>query len=354
MMENARKIKSRLWRHLAVAGSCALVLALVIPFIGGDLDVRQALSARPWQAATSPAATIFWQTRIPRVLAALGCGAALAMAGVVFQAALRNPLAEPYILGVSGGAALGKALVVLAATGGSTGALLGLTNLGAFLGALAPIFVLHLVGRWRRRWSSTTILLAGVVMNVFASALLLLIQYFSDFTIVRQMFAWMLGGVDIVGYAPLAVVWPTVAVGAVLLTWCGRSLNVVTLGTVTATHLGVDVRRLMTLVLWIAALLTAVSVAVAGPIGFVGLIVPHIVRSLVSSDHRLLLPLSAVYGGITLLVCDFLGWRGLELLQRAGIATGQSSEIPVGIITACIGGPFFLWVLFRDQRSVEE
>ncbi len=344
----------RLVRHVVVGGGLTLLIACCLPFVGGSLDIREAISTPPWHVAPSPAALIFWQTRVPRVLAALGCGAALAMAGVVFQAILRNPLAEPYILGVSGGAALGKALVVVLASGLSAGTLLGLTNLGAFAGAIAPIFILHLLGRWQRHWSATTILLAGVVMNVLASALLLLLQYFSDFTLVRQMFAWMLGGLDIVGYSLLVFLWPAVLAGGVVLLFCGRALNAMTLGPLMAAQLGVDVRKVGTHVIWVAALLTAMSVAVAGPIGFVGLIVPHIVRTLVSSDHRLLVPLAGIYGGLTLLVCDFLGWRCMELLGRLGLLSLNVTEIPVGIITACLGGPLFLWVLFRHQRSYED
>lgn len=334
---------------LVVAG----VLVVGIPLAGSGIDLWEALREGPLASQPSPSGIIFWQTRFPRVLAAFGCGAALAMAGVVFQAVLRNPLAEPYILGVSGGAALGKAIVLLLA-GGFQGMLIGMTNAGAFVGALAPIFVLHMLRRQRRLWSPETVLLAGVVMNVLASALLLLIQFFSDFTLVRQMFAWTLGGLDIVGYKPLVVLWPVVILGVVGLTWLGRAMNVLTLGTTMATHLGIDVRRVVTAAIWGAALLTAASVAVAGPIGFIGLIVPHILRTFVGSDHRCVIPLSAIYGGVFLLVCDFIGWRGLELLAQIGLVHGHPNEIPVGIITACIGGIFFLFLLFRrEERETE-
>ncbi|MGC8840945.1 MAG: FecCD family ABC transporter permease [Candidatus Sumerlaeaceae bacterium] len=345
---------------LNTAGSLALhvnigliltsVLVLAIPFVGSGVDVWSALREGPFAEQPSPSGMIFWQTRLPRVLAALGSGAALAMAGVAFQAILRNPLAEPYILGISGGAALGKAVVLLLA-GGVQGALIGMTNGGAFLGALAPVLILHGLRRRRRHWSSETVLLAGVVMNVLASALLLLIQFFSDFTLVRQMFAWTLGGLDIVGYQPLVVLWPAVILGGVILTWLGRALNVLALGTMMATHLGVNVHRVVAGAVWLGALLTATSVAVAGPIGFVGLLVPHILRAFVGSDHRRLIPLSAIYGGLFLLVCDFLGWRGLELFALAGVFHGHPSEIPVGIITACVGGIFFLWLLFRREDN---
>lgn len=344
----------RLALHFSVGGLFALLLAVGVPFVGGEIHLAEALRTPPWSADLSPSAMIFWQTRLPRVLASLGCGAALAMAGVVFQAVLRNPLAEPYILGVSGGAALGKALLVLFVTGSNL-AILGLSSFAAFGGALVPVAVLHLLSRQRRHWSPETILLGGVVMNVLASALLLLIQFFSDFTVVRQMFTWMLGGLDIVGYTPLTYLWPTVIGATVLLTWLGRQLNILTLGPIAATHLGINVPKLTTRLVWIAALLTAVCVAVAGPIGFVGLIVPHIVRSIVGSDHRLLVPLSALYGGTFLLVCDFLGWRGLELLTQLGVRVGTGGgEIPVGIITACVGGVFFLFILFRRGRTFEE
>lgn len=338
----------RLLSHVAMATVIAVTLVVALPMVGGEISIREALREGPWADKPNPSAVIFWQTRLPRVLAALGCGAALAMAGVVFQAILRNPLAEPYILGVSGGAALGKAVWALVAARAAW-PLLGFSSLAAFLGALVPITVLQFLSTRRRRWNPETLLLAGVVMNVLASALLLLIQFFSDFTLVRQMFTWMLGGLDIVGYGPLAYLCPAVVVAGLALTWAGRHLNILTLGSGMAVHLGVEVRRVVTVSVWLATLLTAFSVAVAGPIGFVGLVVPHIVRSFVGSDHRLLLPLSAFYGGIFLLSCDFLGWRGMELVGRLQGTAGNAGEIPAGIITACTGGVFFLYVLFRRE-----
>jgi iron complex transport system permease protein len=347
--ENNSRLPRLMLAHICLAATIAVVLTLVIPFVGGTINIREVLFSRGTHI--SPSTVVFWQTRLPRVLAALGCGAALSLAGVVFQAVLRNPLAEPYILGVSGGAALGKALVLVLSSMGNV-TFLAFLNVGSFAGALIPLFLLHLIGRKQRCWNPEVFLLAGVVMNVFASALLLLVQYFSDFTLVRQMFAWMLGGLDIVGYAPLAFLWPCVIIGTVILTVLGRGLNVLTLGTTTAMHLGIESRRFVNVVVWIAALLTAVSVAVAGPIGFVGLVIPHIVRNLIGSDHRLLVPLSAFYGGIFLLLCDFLGWRGMEFAARGGVIRPESvAEIPVGIITACLGGPFFLILLFRQERT---
>ncbi|MCX7625874.1 MAG: iron ABC transporter permease [Candidatus Sumerlaeaceae bacterium] len=338
----------RLLAHIVVAAALALGLVIILPTIGGEINLKEALSGGPWSENPAPSSVIFWQTRLPRVLAALGCGAALAMAGAVYQAVLRNPLAEPYILGVSGGAALGKAIWAIIAVQ-STLPLLGFSNIAAFLGAIVPVTLLHLLSTRRRRWNPETLLLAGVVMNVLASALLLLIQFFSDFTLVRQMFTWMLGGLDIVGYAPLAYLWPAVLIGGIILTWAGRHLNILTLGTTMAIHLGVEVKRTVTLCVWLATMLTAFSVAVAGPIGFVGLVVPHLVRALMGSDHRLLVPLSGLYGGIFLLACDFLGWRGMELLSRLNWASRNWGEIPAGIITACTGGLFFLYVLFRRE-----
>lgn len=340
----------RLLLHVAIATAVALTLIIALPMVGGEISIREALKQGPWTDKPNPSAVIFWQTRLPRVLAALGCGAALAMAGVVFQAILRNPLAEPYILGVSGGAALGKAVWALVAARAAW-PLLGLSSLAAFFGALVPISLLQFLSTRRRRWQPETLLLAGVVMNVLASALLLLIQFFSDFTLVRQMFTWMLGGLDIVGYGPLAYLWPAVVVAGAALTWAGRHLNILTLGGGMAVHLGVEVRRVVTVTVWLATVLTAFSVAVAGPIGFVGLVVPHLVRTFIGSDHRLLLPLSGFYGGIFLLSCDFVGWRGMEFVARLQGGVGNAGEIPAGIVTACIGGVFFLYVLFRRETK---
>ncbi|AXA36320.1 Hemin ABC transporter, permease protein [Candidatus Sumerlaea chitinivorans] len=345
----ARKILAQSGLALALG----LVLLIVIPLIGGSISIRSALRYWPWDSQSHPDALVFWQTRLPRVLLAFFAGGCLALAGLVFQAVLRNPLAEPYILGISGGAALGRMIAVLVAWNAANSFYVLPSGL-CFVGALIPIAFLHLVARSVRHYSPVTLLLAGVMLNVFFSALILLIQYFADFTQVQSMFLWMMGGLDVVGYRWLVAMAPLMLGGFIVLLLHSRSLNLLALGMETASHLGIEVRRTVGLLIWTAALLTAVTVAIAGPIGFVGLIVPHILRLLFGADHRLLVPLSALYGGIFLAVCDFLGWRAMEIISWLGVERISSAEIPVGIVTAVVGGPFFLWLLISRWRSSED
>jgi iron complex transport system permease protein len=339
--------------HCTVGTAVAVALALLIPLVGGGISLREALSAWPWRTDGNWHAVVFWQTRIPRVLLALMAGGALAVAGLVFQAVLRNPLAEPYILGISGGAALGKTLAVVIAVGGDA-RFFALMSLFCFAGALAPVALLQAVAAAMRRFSSVTILLIGVMLNVFFSALILLLQYFADFTQVRQLFLWMMGGLDVVGYGWLLSMLPFLLICFAAVVAHSRAMNVLSVDVATAAHLGVDVKRTVTHLIWAGSLLTGIVVALSGPIGFVGLIVPHSLRLVFGSDNRLLAPLCLIYGGVFLLLCDFVGWRGMELLQMAGLPIAQATEIPVGVITAILGGPFFLYLLLSRRRMMRE
>lgn len=331
----------------------AVTALLFLPAIGGDINLLQAFSDGPWRTSASPDAMIFWSTRIPRVLLGLIVGSGLAVAGLVFQAVLRNPLAEPYILGISGGAAFGKMVAVFLGLRGAA-ELLAITPLFCFAGALLPLFVLYTLSRLTRRLSHTTLLLGGVMLNVFFTSLIVLMQYFADLTQVRQMFLWSMGALDVVGYREILVVLPfTILLFGALLTQT-RAMNLLNLDVISAAHLGLNVKRTSNMLLLLGAFLTSLMVAVSGPIGFVGLIVPHALRLVFSSDNRLLAPLCMVYGGVFLAVCDFIGWRGMELLQWAGVPLQQVSEIPVGVITSVLGGPFFFFLLIRSTRERQE
>lgn len=341
--------RSQLLRHLAVAVAVALGVTLLVPLIGGNIRLGRALADGPWGMQNSADALIFWGTRIPRVLLGLLVGGSLAVAGVVFQAILRNPLAEPYILGISGGAALGKMIAMVLALGGAA-VFFSLMPLMCFAGALLPLLLLQALSMRTRRFSAVTILLGGVMLNVFFSSFILLLQYFADFAQVRQLFLWSMGGLDIVGYRQLAIVLPVAVVSLAIIFTQSRAMNLLSLDLCTAAHLGLDVKRSVNLLMWTGSILTSAVVAVSGPIGFVGLIVPHTLRLLFGADNRLLAPLSAVYGGVFLVACDFLGWRGMELLQQAGLPLAQTTEVPVGVVTALLGGPFFLYLLLSGRR----
>jgi iron complex transport system permease protein len=338
-----------LWPTL-LGVACAIGLVLTVPLVGGSISLRAALTAGPGGMDTSTDALIFWGTRLPRVLLGLVVGGSLAVTGLVLQAVLRNPLAEPYILGISTGASLGK-YVALALAAAGFGAAIPLGPVFCFAGALVPMLALQALAARQRRFSAVTILLGGVMLNVFFTALMLLVQFLTDFTQVRAMVVWMMGALDVIGYRQLALATVAMVFCMAVIASQARAMNLLSLGAKTATHLGVNVRVSVGLLLWSATLLTSVMVAVSGPIGFVGLLVPHILRLVFGPDNRLLGPLCAVWGGVFLVVCDFLGWRGLELLQSAGVPIRQTGEIPIGVITSVVGVPAFLALLLRERKG---
>ncbi len=273
--------------------------------------------------------------RLPRILMAALAGAALGASGAAFQAVLRNPLADPYILGVSGGAALGAFL----ATAIGLQALLPflpVREAAAFLGAIMTVGVLFLLSSARGRTVSYPMLLIGVIMNTVYLALILLIETVVDFSRLHGVRLWMIGTIPIEGYGLISGLSVVLVPGVAGLALFGRDLNLMSAGEEAARSLGVTVERTRVLTVVLASLITAAVVSVAGPIGFVGLIVPHAARILFGPDHRLLVPASAIAGAIFLMAAD--------TLARTVMAP---TEIPVGVVTALCGGPFFLWLYRR-------
>lgn len=283
---------------------------------------------------------ILLRARLPRVLFAALVGGALAVSGVTFQAILRNPLASPFTLGISGGGSLGAVLAILL---GWEVSILGfnLLPLASLAGTLAVILIVYGLSRTRRHFSPLTLLLSGVVLNYVCAALILLIHYFSNFTKSFLMMRWMMGGLDIYDYSALLSLLPFFVVGLPVLLFNARLLNVLSAGADWAVSRGVDVNRLITKQYFGASLLTGSVIAFSGPIGFVGLIVPHVLRLLLGADHRLLLPVSFLAGGTFLIVCD--------TISRTILAP---TEIPVGIFTSILGGPFFLWLLITRRKEI--
>ena len=280
-------------------------------------------------------AQIFFIARLPRALAAALVGGTLAAAGVVFQGLLRNPLATPYTLGVSSGAALGAMLAI------TFGAQLpvGSIEVASLTGALAAVLVVYLLATARQQGLSTTVLLlAGVTLNAFFSALILFVQYVSDFAQIFRALRWLMGDLDVVGYRPILSALPLVLIAFVAFVRLARPLNLISLGADAAATRGVDVERAQRIAFFGGSLATGAAVSVGGPIGFVGIIVPHLVRLFVGADHRLVLPASTFFGAAFLVVCD--------VLARTVIAP---VELPVGVVTAVIGGPFFLWLLLGKR-----
>ncbi|HEU4402255.1 MAG TPA: iron ABC transporter permease [Candidatus Polarisedimenticolia bacterium] len=284
------------------------------------------------------AAAMILHVRLPRILLAAIAGAALGAAGAAFQAVLRNPLADPYILGISGGAAL-AAFVATAAGLPALLPLLPVREAAAFLGAAATVALLFVLSSVRGRLASYPMLLIGVVTNTIYLSLILLIQTVVDFTRLHGVRLWMVGNVPLEGYDVVALLAAILVVGVAGLCVLGRDLNVLSAGEDTARSLGLRVERTRVVAVLLASLITAAVVSVTGPIGFVGLIVPHAARLLLGPDHRLLLPASALLGALFLMVAD-----------TAARTLLAPTELPVGVITALCGGPIFLW-LYRLQRG---
>ncbi|HZD16796.1 MAG TPA: iron ABC transporter permease [Actinomycetota bacterium] len=295
------------------------------------------LTGRPEDVARSTEVIVF-QLRVPRVLLAAVVGAALAASGTVFQGLFRNALADPAIIGVSSGAALGAVLVIVTVGAGTLGAY-GVP-LAAFCGATATAIVVYRLARIGPTVHVATLLLAGVAIAAVISSLMSLVMSFSGEQI-RDIYAWLLGGLVAQGWRSIAVVVPVVAVGLAGATLLSHELNLVALGEERAAQLGVEVDRLKRRAIAVGALLAAAAVSVAGVIGFVGLMTPHLLRLLIGADTRRLLPAAAL-GGATLLILA-------DLAARTLIAP---SELPVGVVTALLGGPFFLYLLRREGRRV--
>lgn len=284
-------------------------------------------------------ASILFLTRLPRITLAALAGAALAASGATFQALLRNPLATPFTLGISSGGALGA---VIAIKLGLDAALFGLTGttLFAFAGAMGTMTLVYLLARSRGQLPTPVLLLAGVAMSFFFSAVILFVHYISDFTESHRMLRWLMGGLDIIGYQTILRILPFWVLGILLLLAKTKDLDLLSFGSYLAWSRGVDVARTQKLCYFSASLLTGAVVSLAGPIGFVGLIVPHTVRFLIGPSYQFLLPASIFAGAGFLILSD--------TVARTMIAP---TEIPVGVLTAILGGPFFIALLFREKRK---
>jgi ABC-type Fe3+-siderophore transport system permease subunit len=334
-------------RHLIIPGLVVvLTLAALVAVAVGAVWIspwdslrlfawKLGMVARP-RAIPRSTSVILFQLRLPRVLLAALVGAALATAGAVFQALFRNPMADPAIIGVSSGAALGAIAVILAGGGAALGGM-GVPA-AAFLGALATAFLVYRLARLGPAVQVATLLLAGIAVAAVISAAISLAMTFSGQEI-RAIYFWLLGGLGARGWQSLAAAAPFVTVGAVVALASAGDLNLTALGEERAAQLGLDVERFKRLMLATGAMLTAAAVSVAGLIGFVGLMTPHMLRLVMGSDHRRLIPASIVAGAAFMVLAD--------LAARTAVSP---EEIPVGAVTAVLGGPFFLYLLRRERR----
>jgi iron complex transport system permease protein len=330
---------------LTLAGLAAAVLLAVV--VGSvripPRAVFELLAGRlvGWPAGDFPAsyATILFDIRLPRVLLTALTGAGLAAAGTAYQGLFRNPLADPYLVGVASGAGLGATLV-LSLNLPTTGLGLSLVPVGAFVGAMLTVGLVVLSAQVGRTMPVSTMLLAGVAIGAFASAFTTLLMLRSPEGLYRA-FNWLMGGNAMGGWLPVWIVLPYLALGLAVLQLHARALNILQLDEEQARQLGIHVERVKLTVVVAATLMTAAVVAFGGLIGFVGLVVPHLLRLLAGPDYRRLLPLAAV-GGATFLVLADLAARTLLAPQ----------ELPVGVITALAGAPFFVYLLRRLKRGM--
>jgi iron complex transport system permease protein len=277
-----------------------------------------------------------WLIRVPRLLMAILVGATLATAGVVMQGVFRNPLAEPGVIGISSGAAVGASATIV----------FGLSFAGpltlplfAFAGGLITTIVVYVSARADGRTEVVTLVLTGIAVNAIGGAAIALFTYLGSTQEREQIVFWQLGSLNGTRWQDLAIVAPLAAIGIVACLFFSGSLDLLALGERQAEHLGVRVERLRVIAIVVIALLTCAAVAFVGIIGFVGLVIPHLMRMILGPGHRLLLPASALGGAVLLLAAD--------LVARVAV---PGSELPIGMLTALIGGPFFFWLLRRTRR----
>lgn len=300
--------------------------------------VWSAIKGQPVSESLQPLSTILFSLRFPRTILVALSGAALAGSGAAYQGLFRNPLADPYLIGVASGAGLGA---VVAMTIPFPNHINGLffVPLAAFAGALITVWTAYFLARSGNSLPSTNLILAGVAVSSFATALTSYLMLYSNQELHRAL-AWLMGGASMSGWDPVLAMLPYTIVGLGMLLISGYSLNVLQFGEEQAQQLGLDVKRVRWIVIFAATLTAAAAVSFCGIIGFVGLIIPHLIRMLWGNDYRKLIPLSILGGAALLLAADILARR---------IAAPQ--EVPVGIITALTGAPFFLFILRRSRRQ---
>ncbi|MDO3384574.1 iron ABC transporter permease [Gilvimarinus sp. SDUM040013] len=324
----------------------ALIVTLIISFVGAialgsvRLSFPVVLSALLGGEAPGISHEIVRSIRLPRALLAASVGAVLAVCGAYLQGMFRNPLADPSLIGVTAGASVGASAAILIGGGTLIGGL-SLVSLGACIGGLMAVWLVYRVATGLQGTSVATMLLMGIAVSALAASATGLMDYFADNESLRRMSLWRMGGLDGANSARAGLMLSVLAIMLLAMTRTSKALNTMLLGESQARHLGVNVERLKNqLIIWVA-LGVGVSVAVAGSIAFVGLVVPHMVRLCVGPDHRTLVPLSALGGASLLLVADTLARILLS-----------PTELPVGLVTALIGAPFFVFLLIRHRELI--
>ncbi|MGG0656578.1 FecCD family ABC transporter permease [Rummeliibacillus pycnus] len=327
-------------RKIVVGYIVAILILLMSIWLGISVGSVKVPISTLWNTGADETATnILWNIRMPRVILAGLVGAALAIAGAAFQGLLKNPLADPYTLGVSSGASVGAVMTLFFSI---TAPVLGIYTLPIFsmLGALVSLFaVLGFARLVDRSMKMETLILTGIIVSSFLSSVISLMIALTGEEL-RQIISWLMGSVSMRGWPYVKMILPFIVIGSLILWLNRRELNAMLFGEERAKYLGVNVKRSKLMLLIGGSMLTGSAVAVSGTIGFIGLVVPHMTRLLFGADHRHLLPLSFINGASLLIVCD--------LLARTVIAP---TELPIGVITAFIGAPVFAYIFFRQRRT---
>lgn len=332
-----KKIKGKTGYIMLALFILWLLCAMVSLTMGtAQVTVKEVISALMGQSSDSPFRTIIMDVRLPRIVGATVVGMALATSGTAMQALFRNPMADPFILGTSSGAALGIAVgMVLGVYSGMLG--FGLISIMGFIFALGATMLVMMLGRISGRMSNTGILLSGIVVSSFLLSIISLLYVFNHDKI-ASIYLWTMGGFNGVSWDKIQLITVPILLGVIFLSLKAREFNAIALGEDYAAGIGMNVEGFKKTTMIVTAMLVAFSVFVSGIIGFVGIIVPHLMRMLFGVDHKRMILLSAMGGGIFLLVCD--------TLSRALL---QNGEIPVGIVTSLFGAPFFLLILRRTK-----
>jgi len=327
-------------KKIALAYALTCTLLLISIWCGVAIgSVHIPLEVLWNKAADETAANIFWKIRLPRVLLAGLVGASLAIAGAAFQGLLKNPLADPYTLGVSSGASVGAVITIFFSISIPVVGLYALPTFSMIGAIITMVVVMSFARLVDRSLKMETLILTGVIFSSFLGSLISLMIALSGEEL-RQVIGWLLGSVSMRGWPYVQMIIPFVIVGSIMLWTQRRELNVLLYGEERAKHLGVNVKRSKYLILAGGSMLTGAAVAVSGTIGFVGLVVPHMTRMIWGSDHRHLLPLSFFNGATLLIICD--------LVARTIIVP---RELPIGVITAFIGAPVFSYIFYKQRRS---
>ncbi len=332
-------------RSLVLLLPLAVIVALSVGTIEISFDqmIQSAIASVTGSETNSQIAVILWDIRLPRVVLALMVGAVLAVLGAVMQGLFRNALADPSLIGVSGGASVGAGLMIVLAGGWLVSPIAGLSlvALGAFLGGFITTLLVYRVATSNLGTSVTTMLLAGIAIGALAGAANSLLSYFSDNQMLRQISVWQMGSLSGANWLKVSIMSVICICLIVQLPSQAKALNALLLGESEARYLGINVQCIKCKLIFLTALGVGVSVALAGMIGFVGLVVPHTIRLMIGPDHRWLLPASALAGAILMIIADCI----------ARIAV-LPAELPTGILTALIGAPFFVALLLRQRRDI--